>query len=493
MHDQRGGLFSAEDLRRPAVIALLTIAFLYPILLCAVAFPTPYIDIRELTSWGLAFPLATWKHPPLQTWINGLAALPGLSDAWYFMVLAQLCNLLALLYVARIAHDFIGRHALIPVVIVVGGSAYLSGSLPTIALNADQLQAPLWAALIYYAMRAARDDRWRGWILLGVLLALSFLAKYFVLVLAAALLAAAVAVPQYRRIFGNVRLYAAGLLAALIVLPYLVALNSLPDAFRYSKIFFSQERTRLDALSNFLHPILLMVLPVGIAAIWLWPRGQIRIDRQINPHVRFLLIASATFAIFVLAMIAIGLDYSQRYSYSFLAISAVLCLGVIRIEASGLLYLTRVMLVIWAVALPGTFIYAFVDLRPQLREPAPAAATLIGQQWVSKFKCGPSYIMGAKDAAFGVALYFRGPERRVIGVSTDDYRYGAQWVDRDRIRRKGAVLIANNEVQLARLFDRDFRDFSKHSAPMMLSLPYRHTWSDARQTYAYAFIPPEGC
>ncbi len=493
MHGKRVDLFSVEDLRRPAVIALLAIAFLYPILLCAAAFPTPYIDIRELASWGLNFPLTTWKHPPLQTWVIGGTALFWVRDAWFFMAAAQLCNLLALFYVARIARDFIGSNAVAPVVILVGGSAYLSGSLPTIALNADQLQAPLWAGLIYHAMRAAQDNRWRDWILFAALLALSFLTKYFVAILMVALLVAAVTVPHYRRVFGNIRLYLAGLLAVIFLLPYLIAATQNSGSVGFATTFFLHQQPRFQALYNFLHPILLVLLPVGIAAIWLYPRGLIGINRQANAHVRFLLIAGAAFAIIVLALISIGLNYSQRYSYAFLAISAVLCLGVIRIEASGLPDLTRIMLAIWAVAVPGTFVYAFVDLRPQLREPAPAAAALIGQQWDRSFRCGPAYIMGFKDAAFGVALYFGGPGRRVIGVSTEDYRYGAQWVDRDRIRREGAVLVAYSEVQLAQLFAHDFQEFPKRSAPMTLSLPYRHTWSDARQSYAYVFIAPEGC
>ncbi len=489
-HGKRLGLFWVADPHPPAVIALLAITFFYPILLCAAAFPTPYIDIRELVSWGLTFPLTTWKQPPLQAWVLGVTALSGARDAWFFMAVAQLFNLLALFYVARIARDFISRNAVAPIVILVGGSAYLSGSLPTIALNADQLQAPLWAGLIYHAMRAARDDHWRDWILFGAMLALSFLAKYFIAVLVVALLVAAMIVPHYRRVFGNIRLYAACLLAGLIVLPYLIAVIRHPEAFAYGTAFFAQQQSRLQALYNFLHPVLLVLLPIGIAAIWLYPHGLIKIDRQTNSHVQFLLIAAAAFALIVVALILIGLDYSQRYSYSFLAMSAALCLGVIRIEAGGLPRLTGVMLAIWAVVVPGTAVYAFTVLRPALREPAPLAAELIGRQWDRNFKCGPAYIMGTKDAAFGIALYFAGPGRWVIGVSAEDYLFGAHWVDRNRIRREGAILVGYNENEVAQLFVRDFPGRSK---PLTLSLPYRRTWSDARQAYAYAFIAPEGC
>ena len=59
------------------------------------------------------------------------------------MALGQLLNLATLFYAGRIARYFIGREAVLPIVILVGGGVYLSASLPTIALNSDQLQTPL--------------------------------------------------------------------------------------------------------------------------------------------------------------------------------------------------------------------------------------------------------------------------------------------------------------------------------------------------------------
>ena len=40
------------------MVVLITIALLYPVVLCAVFFPTPFADLREQIHWGLNFPLA---------------------------------------------------------------------------------------------------------------------------------------------------------------------------------------------------------------------------------------------------------------------------------------------------------------------------------------------------------------------------------------------------------------------------------------------------
>jgi 4-amino-4-deoxy-L-arabinose transferase-like glycosyltransferase len=479
-----------KDRRTLVVIVLLAVALLYPIVLCAAAFPTPYIDLLEMRNWGLAFPLYTWKHPPLQAWVNGIVALTGAHDAWLFMVLGQACNLLTLFYVVRIAREFIAIDLGAALVILVGGNVYLSAALPTIALNADQLQAPLWAGLIYHALRAVRDNRWRDWILLGVMLSLAFLTKYFVLLLVLALVVAAVLVPAYRRMFANARFYVAGLVALLIVLPYLIALTRHHEAFSYGMVVFSEHASRLKALYNLVHPVVVTILPIGIVAIWLYPRGLIRIERGLDPHLRLLLIAGAVLVILQVALILIGLEYSARYTYPFLALSACLCLAVVRIEPRGLAHLAGFLLAAWAAIVPGTAIYAFTVLRPPLREPHPAAAAAIAQQWHRQFKCGPAYIIGMKDAAFGVAFYFRRSAGPVLGVSTEDYLFHAQWINRDLIRKEGAIIVAYWQNQLLQWFA---RDFPQRSAPMTLSLPYRRTASDARQTYTFSFVAPAGC
>jgi 4-amino-4-deoxy-L-arabinose transferase-like glycosyltransferase len=409
------------------------------------------------------------------------------------MVLGQLLNLATLFYAGRIARDFIGRDAVLPIVILVGASVFLSASLLTIALNVDQLQAPLWTALVYFGMRAARDDGWLDWTLFVATLGLSLLAKYFVvvLVLALALLVAAMAVPGYRRIFASIKFYVACILALLIVLPYLVALTRHPEAIGYVKSFFSSDKTRLTAFSNFIYPVVLTLLPIGIAAIWLYPRGLIHIARgTANPHVRFLLIAVVVFAAIQGTLILFGFDYSQRHPYPFLALSAVLFLGFVRVDPRGLPRFAGLMLAIWAIVVAGTVVYALLVLRPDLRQPAPTTAAAINRQWQRNFKCGPAYIMGFKDAAFAIAFYFRDGGHDVIGVSLGDYLHHAQWIDRDRIHQQGAIVVGDDADEVTKLFA---NDFSRRSAPMFVSLPYRHKWSDARKTYAYTFIAPEGC
>jgi hypothetical protein len=248
---------------------------------------------------------------------------------------------------------------------------------------------------------------------------------------------------------------------------------------------------RLDRLSRLIYPPIVLLLPAAVAAIGPYRRGAIQfVFRTSNPHCRLLWI-TATVLIAALGLLILvgGLHYSRRFSFAWLPLAIVLAACTVRMERTELARWGRVMLGVWGGVLAGTAVYGVLTPRESLREPAPAAAQTIRQHWQREYGCGPAYITGAKDPAFEVALYFGGRRSPVIGVAHEDY-YRAQWVDKERIRRLGAVVIGSTEAQAIIMLA---IDFPARTDPVTLQLPYRRTWSEARYFYIYTFIPPQGC
>jgi hypothetical protein len=97
---------------------LLAVTFFYPIVICAVFFPTPTGDLREHINLGLTLPLYTWYNPPLQTWIAGIIALAGARDSWAFVLVAQVLNFIGLIYLVKTARKFVGPWTATPLVIM---------------------------------------------------------------------------------------------------------------------------------------------------------------------------------------------------------------------------------------------------------------------------------------------------------------------------------------------------------------------------------------
>ncbi len=488
----------------PLVLSLLAIAFLYPIVVCAVFFPTPYVDLREHINWGLNVPLSTLTAAPLPSWISALASLVGFRDAWFYMVVAQGLNAVTFYYLIRIAREFIGADAVAPFVLVGACSFYLSAWLPTTALNADQVQTPLWAGAIYYALRARSDDRWRDWLLLGVMLGLSMLAKYFTVILIAALAAAAVSLREFRPVFVNRKLYVAGVLGVAIVMPHAVAeLRSRFTldhglAYLHFQYFQSSLIERLHSLWNLFAPIGLLLLPLAIVAAksW-WSRTALVQWRTAPTRSRFILVAAIAFAVIMVAMIlGVDLEYRVRFSYAWLPIAGLVTFCLVRVAPTALRPLAEVTLAIWIAVCVGSVIYGLTALREQLREPAPAAAAAMRRDWDSRFTCGPGYIIGDRLEAQAVALYYGDFWHRIVGLSNRDYAF-APWTDMERIRRLGAIVVRRPKT--APRLDNDYKfdkaeyDFPERTAAVTLSLPYRRTWSDKLKTYVYSFIRPHDC
>jgi len=475
----------------PPFVLLLGLAFLYPILLCALALPTPFTDLREQINWGLQFPLYTWKHPPLQSWIAGLVALTGARDAWAYMLVAQLLNFLGFFYVAATAFLLLGRTAAIAALIALGAGLYFIGCVPTDALNADQLLFPLWSGILYHLLRALRTDQWRDWIALGLLTGLSLLAKYFSVALIVVLVTNLTWISAYRRIFRNPRFYAAGIVCALLFMPTAISVLQHPNTLQYSygRFFLKPfELPWVEKLSLCVVTPFLYAAPFAISLGLSIRRKTASLGMPLDDERRLIVAtASALFAfVFILVLFA-GLDFSPRFLnplYGFIILS-MLCTA--RLTPVAVHYCLRTALYGWALCLAGTLVYATCFLNAPLREPAPAAAAIIQRSWNLQFRCGPAYIVGDGHSAQVIALYFKGP---VIGFSTGEWLYD-QGVDRDRLRRLGAVIVATPD----RMADADFffSMFQNQTPRVSVELPYRRTLSARRHIYVYSFVAPGDC
>ena len=154
------------------------------------------------------------------------------------------------------------------------------------ALNADQIQVPLWAGIVFHGMMALRDDRWRDWILCGVMLGVTVLAKYTVLVLLAALALALLLIPECRKVFRNPKLYAAGAVRALPI----IALHAVPEWYEGHALDYAGVQFRIVGVALGPDRIFLGAHPV-LRPLWRIDPG--RIDRarlaatdrdQADPH-----------------------------------------------------------------------------------------------------------------------------------------------------------------------------------------------------------------
>jgi hypothetical protein len=486
-------------LQSGAIRALLAITFLYPVIICAAFFPTPASDLREHINLGLTLPLYTWNNPPLQTWLTGVIALMGAHDSWPFVLIAQILNFVGLGYLVAIARKFIGPQAVTSLVIIFCGSVYYSLATPTMALNADQIGGPIWAAILYHALSAGRDNRWCDWILCGALFGLAFLTKYYAVVMLSALLAAAYCEPNYRRIFLNDRFHT----AIFVSLP-IMAINIVPEWLRGDAIGHGAGRfdvldpsaqgefwryflpNRVAAIGHLARSFLFYGAPALIGLAVLAWRGQVRRPRMPSePAQRVVVLAALAVVIAMLLLIIIGgLRYLTRYGYPFYGMCLLALLSVIEVAPRGQRAYATITLAIWAALIAGTLAYAQFAINRVLREPAPAAAEALRALWERRYPCGPAYVIGDFRTARGIASYWR---HGLHGVAFEEVGH-KDWFDPDEVQRRGAIIISTPE-----LAGSDYPHWFADRTTATLALPYRRSVRTEQHTYVYIFAPPQSC
>jgi hypothetical protein len=470
-------------------LALLVLTFLvYPIALCVVFFPTPSADLREQINWGMLWPLYTWKHPPLQSWVIGAVALTGARDAWPFVLAAEILNVGLIFYLWRIAKSLLDPDNAKAAIIVLCGSIYIAGGELSWTIGSDVLLLFLWTAMIFHALRAWQADRWRDWILLGLFAGLALLTKYYSAVFLISLAAAAMVLPERRNVLFSVRAVAAILICALIFSINLIPMLQHREMLHYSGTVFDFNATIKDRFLNygaFLLNIVAYNLSFFIAVVAATILGdQQLVLRKPSAEARpIILIALLLFIFMSAAILAGGLIYNGRYSLPVFAIDLLALLAVFQLSEATVRRCLDVALINWAIAIPITLGYALLFVNTNLREPGPQAAQIVEQAWDARFQCGPAYILGETHRARVIGLYFGRP---VFGGSEDDF-YFSPWIDRTKLAQFGAVIVGGGDYDPQSSFRGEFSDLAPGDT---FTLPFRHTFSDRRQDYKYFFVPP---
>lgn len=138
-------------------------------------------DALEGIAWGTQWQWGYNKHPILAAYLVAAAAKFLVNVTWSTYFVAQLAVGATFLAVWKLTRClFTEQHALLATLSLEGVFFY---NLNSFNFTPDTLQSPLWAWLAYAFYRALTTQALRHWLLVGLLMALSVLAKYQVLIL----------------------------------------------------------------------------------------------------------------------------------------------------------------------------------------------------------------------------------------------------------------------------------------------------------------------
>ncbi len=174
------------------------------------------MDTQEALMWGKYCFLGTTKHPPFSGWLAyGFWDLLTQWDGAMYL-LSQLCVLLGVFYIFRLAKEFVGQTKAVLAALLQFGIIFYNFS--SVEYNVNVVSLALWPMCAFYFWRGYTQNKLSDWLLFGIFAGVNLLNKY---VSGLLLVAIGLFILLHPKTLKNYRLYIAGFIALAIVAPHL--------------------------------------------------------------------------------------------------------------------------------------------------------------------------------------------------------------------------------------------------------------------------------
>jgi 4-amino-4-deoxy-L-arabinose transferase-like glycosyltransferase len=379
---------------------------------------------------------------------------------WPLYLLGQLCVVLGFVAVWRLARAMVGPWQALASVLALEGVYYYN--LSAINFNPNVLLIPLWAwsALTFY--RAVRERTAKRWLMAGVCFGLAGLAKYESALLGVTLLALLIGTVEGRRSAATPGPYLALLAAAAVMSPNLISLARHDfEPLRYAlynlelarnpevtiaTVHEGGWRAALLFLAEQIGALLPMLLACAAWFVWRAPaRPPERFDRR-------LLLGLSIGPLFLVLVFAIASDAHliARWATPFfnvagLALVATLQPALDRRRSAALLIAVAALHALAIVGMVWTVVVrpAAQHEAPFVAFPGPEIASRLTDDWHRRYGGPLEYVAGDRHLLSAIAAF--STDRPVPYY--DWNRDLSRWVDRERLRHRGVLLVHQLDKQ----------------------------------------------
>ena len=410
------------------------------------------MDTQEAIVWGKYCQWGTTKHPPFSGWI---------AYAWYVLfghgdnamyALSQIFVTLGVVYIYKLARCFLNRLRAILATALQFGIIYYGYSTPE--FNVNVISVGLWPMCAYYFWRGYTQNKWRDWLLFGILVGLNLLNKYVGAMLLIALGFFVISDRNIIKLIKNIKVYIAATVVILLLAPHVWWLwqNDF-EAFKY----ISQRNHGGSITSfwgHFVYPLkfvmaqILFALPALLTFACFWQHHKSDDFTGTSTQSRFIcctaLLPAATFALICLLS---GNAAKSMWGFPCLfmwgtALFYFLPFNVDEKVAGRFLNVMFVWVTLFALAYG---VQCVVTTSQRYRTDVQSVAASLEQKWAERTD-KPLKYTGA-DVWFGdiMALYASHEIKPMIWMSPKNN----PWFDKADFEQSGALLIATDNGEYA--------------------------------------------
>ena len=415
-----------------------------------------FIDILENIVWGRHFQWGYDKNPYFGAWLGyGFYALTG-GALWINYLLSQIFVCTGLFCVWKLANRFVTpARAFISTLALTFITFY---GMKATELCDDVMELGLWPLTILFFYRSLRDgNRLRDWLLTGLFAALSFMTKYYGLMLFLSMLAVLLFTGRGRDAFRRPGIYCAAVLFAVISLPNIFWLID----NHFVAVDYAFNRAEIGGGKSFLNHFRYLwrslsraagvVLPsIAVLAALFFRRERGPGEEKTDPERRFQLlfltfICWGPYALTLLFSLVTGgrINYSWVLPcFSLLPLFAVYLYRPV-VTARGLRFFLGAFF-LFSLIFGGVFLMRSVYHQPYRKKgcdyenyPGKTVASFLTNEWKQRYGTPLPYVIGERRETCNVAVY--SPDRPEAYFSArKEY---SQWIEEADILRRGGVVV----------------------------------------------------
>ena len=449
-------------------------------------------DALEAYAWGQEFQLGYSKHPPFWAWICGVwfSVFPRANLS--FAALSSVNAVAGLLGTWKAAGAVSPERRIDATLLLLLTPFY---TFLSFKYNANSIFLSIWPWAIFFFIRAMQTRAFWPTVGLGLAMGAAALSKYYVTVLAGALLIASILHPDRKRYFASASPYVSVCITALVFAPHLVwlieasapTLNYLSHASGRNLDLVSTEAalTLVGAIAQ----NGLMLLFVAFVSR---PTAQKVFESCRHPETRFVAaLALAPLALTLVAAFLINTKVSTNMTIATFPMLPLFALLLVRtdIDRTRKIVLAAAALLTFAPLVASPLIlyvkasrsHAQYDVEP--RQELAAAAT---EFWLKSTGKPLLYVGGSGYYDMGVAFY--SVERPHAFLNLDYSR--SAWVTPAKLAEGGLLAVCLTADNACRSRAADFVTPESRTTEMTLQ---HNTVGQVRPAYAFTVtaIPPK--
>lgn len=403
------------------------------------------LDVPEGIYWGREWQWGYYKHPPFSSWV--------LYSFYYTFghigpyILSQ-CTIALSLWLAYL----FGRQLMSKSRAFIGALFLLAifyYTWPSLEFNHNIAQMPVWLGLVYIFYLAIRENRWKYWLLFGLLAGIGMLVKYTVALLLLTMVLYSLCTPN-RRLWLTPRPWLAILLALIVFAPniyWLIEHNWLPLTYASARSAEDANRNGHLAALGYFGTQLLNHLPILFILLFTRTRLSLRPSVQVlrQRDWYFLLwMGLVPTLILVFAGLIFGLGLRDMWGMPMWGLSGLIIVSLIpepvfiskdKSLLKGIAVWALIVTILMAVYIGFG---ARIRHKPSRMDwPQAALAKQVDDQWQELSSCKLDSVTGSDWVVLLVASYSKfAPSVMVSGNSAY-----SPWMSSSRLQQQGTLAL----------------------------------------------------